>query len=47
MNSYKLEIWIGDYSVSIWINPNEDKNEQIKQAINHGISQYGLKVVNA
>ena len=47
MNHYKIEIYIGDYSVTVWIDPEKDKKLQIANYINSAISQFGLKVVNA
>jgi hypothetical protein len=44
------ELWIGDYSVLIWIPKDADiakEREIIRKTINEAIALYGLKVVNA
>ena len=43
------ELWIGDYSVLIWIpkgTSRKNEKEIIKNTINLAIIPYGLKVVN-
>ena len=46
MKGFMLEVFIGDYTVNIWIPEGREPKEIIKEQLNYDLAQYGLKVVN-
>ena len=40
------EVYIGDYSIMVWVRDGETLKDAIKEEINRSIAHLGLKVVS-